>query len=89
MEVQVVTQDFVNVHITKSDSEDAPPVERRFKKGITVQDFKTKLELVTGGSASTMKLKVYDSKNKFVCDIDNDEALLGSYHIDDGSRIHA
>lgn len=35
-----------------------------------------------------MKLKVYDSKNKFVCDIDNDEALLGSYHIDDGSRIH-
>lgn len=35
-----------------------------------------------------MKLKVYDHKNKFVCDIDNDEALLGSYHIDDGSRIH-
>lgn len=35
-----------------------------------------------------MKLTVYDSKNNFVCDIDNDEALLGSYHIDDGSRIH-
>lgn len=41
--IQVVTQDFVNVHITKSDSEDAAPVERRFKKGITVQDFKVRL----------------------------------------------
>lgn len=48
----------------------------------------TKLELVTGGSAATMKLKVYDNKNKFLCDIDNDEALLGSYPIDDGMRIH-
>lgn len=35
-----------------------------------------------------MKLKVYDKKNNFVCDIDNDEALLGSYPIDDGMRIH-
>lgn len=38
--IQVVTQDFVNVHITKSDSDDAAPVERRFKKGITVLEFK-------------------------------------------------
>ncbi|XP_072932931.1 tubulin-folding cofactor B-like [Epargyreus clarus] len=86
--IKVLTQDFVNVHITKSDSEDAPPVERRFKKNISVLEFKTKLELVTGGSANTMKLKVYDTKNNFVCDIDNDEALLGSYPIDEGMRIH-
>lgn len=39
-DIQVITQDFVNVHITKSDSEDAPPIERRFKKEITVSDFK-------------------------------------------------
>lgn len=38
--IQVVTQDFVNVHITKSDCEDAAPVERRFKKGITIHEFK-------------------------------------------------
>ncbi|CAH2047589.1 unnamed protein product, partial [Iphiclides podalirius] len=86
--IQVITQDYVNVNITKSDSEDAAPIERRFKKEITVLDFKTKLELVTGGSASTMKLKVYDNKNNFICDIDNDNALLGSYPIDDGTRIH-
>lgn len=46
------------------------------------------MELVTGGSAATMKLKIYDKKNNFVCDIDNDESLLGSYPIDDGMRIH-
>ncbi|CAH0399937.1 unnamed protein product [Chilo suppressalis] len=86
--IQVVTQDYVNVLITTSDSEDAPPVERRFKKGITILEFKTKLELVTGGSAATMQLKVYDNKNNFICNIDNDEALLGSYPIDDGMRIH-
>ncbi|VVC98121.1 unnamed protein product [Leptidea sinapis] len=87
-DIQVITQDYVNVHITKSDAEDTPSVERRFKKSITVADFKTKLELVTGGNAKTMKLKVYDQKNNFVCDIDNDNALLGSYPIDDGMRIH-
>ncbi|XP_026496318.1 tubulin-folding cofactor B [Vanessa tameamea] len=86
--IQVITQDFINVQITKSDSDDAAPVERRFKKGIAIHEFKTKLELLTGGSASTMKLKVYDSKNNFVCDINNDDALLGSYPIDDGMRIH-
>lgn len=35
-----------------------------------------------------MKLKVYDNKNNFLCDIDNDAALLGSYPIEDGMRIH-
>lgn len=38
--IQVVTADFINVFITKSDGDDAAPVERRFKKGITVLDFK-------------------------------------------------
>ena len=38
--IQIITQDFINVHITKSDSENAAPVERRFKKGITIQEFK-------------------------------------------------
>lgn len=35
-----------------------------------------------------MKLKVFDVKNNFICDIDKDDALLGSYPIDDGMRIH-
>lgn len=87
-DVLVITQDYVNVHITKSDNEDAAPIERRFKKGINILEFKTKLELLTGGSPTTMKLKLYDKKNNFVCDIEDDEKLLGSYPIDDGMRIH-
>lgn len=35
-----------------------------------------------------MKLKIYDSKNNYIADIDKDDALLGSYPIDDGMRIH-
>lgn len=38
--IQIITQDFVNVHITKSGGEDAAPIERRFKKEISIQDFK-------------------------------------------------
>ncbi|OWR46194.1 tubulin-folding cofactor B like protein [Danaus plexippus plexippus] len=86
--IQIITQDFVNVHITKSGGEDAAPIERRFKKEISIQDFKTKLELLTGGSAVTMKLKLYDNKNNYIGDLDNDQAMIGSYPIEDGMRIH-
>lgn len=60
----------------------------QIKKLVFFYIIQTKLELVTGGSAATMKLKIYDKKNNYVADIDNDEALLGSYPIDDGMRIH-
>ncbi|CAG4935279.1 unnamed protein product [Parnassius apollo] len=82
------TQEYVNFNITNSNNEDAAPVERRFKRDITVLEFKKKLELVTGGSAATMKLKLFDVKNNFVCDIDNDNALLSSCPIDNGMRVH-
>lgn len=42
--IQVITPDHVKVLITKSDSEDHS--ERRFKKGITVHDFKVKAMLL-------------------------------------------
>nr|CAD7437973.1 unnamed protein product [Timema bartmani] len=48
-----------------------------------------KLELVTGGAASTMQIEVYDKENKLVCKLTDDMALLGSYPIDDGMRMHA
>nr|CAD7392764.1 unnamed protein product [Timema cristinae] len=47
-----------------------------------------KLELVTGGAASTMQIEVYDKDNKLVCKLTDDMALLGSYPIDDGMRMH-
>uniref|UniRef100_A0A803SQ60 CAP-Gly domain-containing protein n=1 Tax=Anolis carolinensis TaxID=28377 RepID=A0A803SQ60_ANOCA len=47
-----------------------------------------KLELVVGSPASCMDLELYTVDDKFVMKLDSDEALLGSYPIDDGCRIH-
>lgn len=47
-----------------------------------------KLELVTGASARSMILEVYDREKEFVCALTNDNTLLGSFPIDDGMRIH-
>lgn len=47
----------------------------------------SKLEILTGGSQSTMQLELY-SGSKLICKIDNNESLLGSYPIEDGMRLH-
>ena len=45
--------------------------------------------MLTGGSAASMKVVVYErDSEKLVCNLDNDSALLGSYPIDDGMRLH-
>lgn len=49
---------------------------------------KGKLELLTGGNPTTMKIEVYDKNEKLICVLDNGQRLLGSYPIDDGMRIH-
>lgn len=35
-----------------------------------------------------MKLQLMDKEGKLVGALDNDEALLGSYPVDDGMKIH-
>ena len=35
-----------------------------------------------------MQLEVYNKDDKIVCKLENNEALLGSYPVDDGMRIH-
>lgn len=47
-----------------------------------------RLELVTGGSAGSMSLEVFDVENRPVCHLTNDEALLGSYPVEENYRIH-
>lgn len=85
---QVLTSDFVNVMISTSLGSDVSS-QRKFLKSITVGDLKAKLELITGGGAGTMKIQVYEKDSeKLVCNLDNDDALLGSFPIDDGMRLH-
>ncbi|XP_017885672.1 tubulin-folding cofactor B [Ceratina calcarata] len=83
----VVTPDFVNVSITTSN-QSSYCVERRFQKSISVDEFKGKLELVTGGNSQTMRVEAYDKNDKLICTLDDNQRLLGSYPIDDGTRIH-
>ncbi|XP_076644153.1 tubulin-binding cofactor B [Halictus rubicundus] len=82
----VITSDFLNVSITNSNQQNY--VERRFQKGITVDEFKGKLELITGASPATMIVEVFDKNDRLVCILNNGQQLLGSYPIDDGMRIH-
>ncbi|WAR19096.1 TBCB-like protein, partial [Mya arenaria] len=85
-EFSVVTQSMVGVTITSSANTFGS--ERRFPKDITIADLKGKLVLLTGADVGSMKLELYTNENKLVCPIDNDNALLGSYPIDDGMRLH-
>uniref|UniRef100_A0A8D0DRI1 Tubulin folding cofactor B n=1 Tax=Salvator merianae TaxID=96440 RepID=A0A8D0DRI1_SALMN len=61
---------------------------KRYARGLTIAEFRCKLELVVGSPASCMDLELYTPDDKFVMKLDSDEALLGSYPIDDGCRIH-
>jgi len=49
---------------------------------------KAKLELVTGACCNSMIIEIYGKDDKFICRLDNDDALIGSYPVDDGARIH-
>nr|XP_033332919.1 tubulin-folding cofactor B [Megalopta genalis] len=82
----VITSDFLNLSITNSNQQYY--VERRFQKGITIDEFKGKLELITGGNPTTMVVEVFDKNDRLVCTLNNGQQLLGSYPIDDGMRIH-
>lgn len=79
--------EFLNVFITNSGNE-TYSVERRFKKDITIQEFKNKLELLVGFQSNTMKLEAYNKNDEIVCKLNENDKTLGSYPIDDGMRVH-
>ncbi|XP_006002676.1 tubulin-folding cofactor B [Latimeria chalumnae] len=84
--VTVVSAPTVSVRLTSTLN--AFEVQRRFNRGLTIAEFKSKLELIVGTPASCMELTIYSADDKFLLKIDQDDALLGSYPIDDGTRIH-
>lgn len=63
-------------------------LEKSFQKDLTILELKTKLEIITGSHANQMIIEVYNLQNVLLFKLDNDENLLGSYHIDDGFRLH-
>ncbi|KYO25345.1 tubulin-folding cofactor B [Alligator mississippiensis] len=76
------------VAVSVSSSLRAARAAKRFPRGLTLAELKCKLELVVGSPASCMDLELYAPDDKFIMKLDSDEALLGSYPVDDGCRIH-
>ena len=85
-EYRVVTEGLVNVFITSNCNSFTS--EKKFSKDITIADLKNKLELITGASALSMTLTAFDKKDSKVCELSDGNALLGSFPVDSGMRIH-
>ncbi|XP_042242727.1 tubulin-folding cofactor B-like [Homarus americanus] len=83
---QVITAPLVNVRITSSLN--SFMAEKRFDRGLTIGDFKGRLELITGASCGSMSLEVFDENDKLVCALNDDSALLGSFNVEENYRIH-
>lgn len=84
--IVIKTPDIVIINISNSKT-DAVAFERRFAKSMTIDEFKQKMEIVTGGSAGTMELSLY-SGDKLITKMEDNDAKLGSYPIEDGMRVH-
>lgn len=80
------TSDFIKVNVSNSKT-DGIAFEKKFPKSLTIAELKEKLEIVTGGCASTMQLELYNG-DRLVCKLDNNDSLVGSYPIEEGMRIH-
>ncbi|KAG5837226.1 hypothetical protein ANANG_G00237070 [Anguilla anguilla] len=84
--VSVITNPTVSVRLTSTLS--SFEVNRRFNRGMTIAEFKSKLEMVVGSPASCMDLQLFSASDKFLQKMEDNEALLGSYAVDDDCRIH-
>ncbi|XP_059186720.1 tubulin-folding cofactor B [Centropristis striata] len=84
--VAIVTNPTVNVRLTSTLS--SFEVQRRFNRGISIAELKGKLEMVMGASPSSMDLELFSVSDTFLQKMDDNEALLGSYPVDDDCRIH-
>lgn len=85
--ITVSSSELVSVLVTSTANSFG--VERRFERSLTIAALKAKLELVTGAYSQTMVLTAFSKDGKKVCVLDNNEALLGSYPVDDGMTLHA
>uniref|UniRef100_A0A8B9E680 Ubiquitin-like domain-containing protein n=1 Tax=Anser cygnoides TaxID=8845 RepID=A0A8B9E680_ANSCY len=76
------------VSLAVSSSLNAFRAHKRYGTGLTIAEFKCKLELVVGSPASCMELELYGPAEELLGRLDCDEALLGSYPVADGCRVH-
>ena len=73
---------FISSNITSFTS------EKKFDKSLTIADLKSKLELITGGNSGNMRITAFTKEDKLICELSDPHALLGSFPLDDGVRLH-
>lgn len=78
--------DFVQINVSNSQN-DVISFEKKFPRDIKIVELKCKLEVITGGSAATMQLHLFNG-DKFVVQLTDDDAELGSYPIENNMRLH-
>ncbi|ALC42415.1 CG11242 [Drosophila busckii] len=80
----------VSSYITASVSNshnDVVAFEMKFAKDMTIAQLKSKLEILTGGNAGTMKVELFKG-DALLHLLDNNDAKLGYYADCDGLRLH-
>ncbi|XP_061828093.1 tubulin-folding cofactor B [Nerophis lumbriciformis] len=82
----VTSNPSVNVRLTTAIS--SFEVKRRFDRGLCIAELKGKLEMVVGVPSSCMDLELFSTSDDYMQKMDDDNALLGSYPVDDDCRIH-
>nr|XP_004660000.1 tubulin-folding cofactor B isoform X2 [Jaculus jaculus] len=86
MEVTGISAPVVSVFISSSLSTFRS--KKRYSRSLTIAELKCKLELIVGTPASCMELELYGADDKLYTKLDQEDALLGSYPVDDDCRIH-
>lgn len=81
-EYQIITQSYVNLTTVSEGREFG--VEKKYPKDIKIVDFKNKLEMMTGFVASGMSLRLLNKDKQFVCEMNEDDQMLGFYPCEDG-----
>lgn len=84
--VTVLSNPFVDVRLSSTIT--SFESKRRFKRGISVGELKVNLEMIVGANPSFMDLELFSVSDEFLQKMDDNEALLGSYPVDDNCRIH-
>lgn len=82
----VITQPIVKVRLTSTLS--SFESNGRFNRGITIAELKGKLEMIVGASAACMELELFSVSDQFLTKMEDHEALLGSFPVDNDCRIH-
>jgi tubulin-folding cofactor B len=81
----LINNEMISIEIITNDN---PLIsERRFASNIRIGELKSRLELITGASHSTMKLELLSQNNTLIDYLDDNERQLNSYLSDNQNKI--